>query len=192
MLALELPVRSLLVLALVHGYSRNADGWFCYKYKIAERLVMHPSGVSRALNCLFSGGLIKEIWDCNGHRLETPSETDYSGPFILVYDWMFDRYLTGRELLVYALIYGFCRDGKQCYGNRNWIEKKLHITNAGKVITHLKKRGLVKEIYKPDKTSILTASWGAKPAPEDGLNNNPPTPQSATQIAEMTFNGLPF
>lgn len=181
MLALELPVRSLLVLALVHGYSRNADGWFCYKYKIAERLRMQPSGVSRALNCLFSNGLITEIWDCDGHRLETPSATDYSGQFIVVYDWMLDRNLTGRELLVYALIYGLGLDGKQCYGRREWIEKKLHITNAGKVITHLKKRGLVKEVYKPDKSSILTASWSAKT-----------TPQTATQIAEMTFNGLPF
>ncbi len=155
MLALEIPVRSLLVLALIYSYSRNADGWFCYKYKIAERLRMQPSGVSRALNCLFSNGLITEIWDCEGHHLETPSETDYSGQFIVVYDWMLDRDLTGRELLVYALIYGFCLAGKQCYGRREWIEKKLHITNVGKVISQLKKKGLVKEIYKPDKSSVL-------------------------------------
>ncbi len=155
MLALELPVKSLLVLALVHGYSRNADGWFCYKYKIAERLRMQPSGVSRALNCLRSGGLITESWDGNAYRLETPSETDYSGPFIVVYDWMLDRYLAGRELLVYALIYGFNKYGKGCFGRREWIGKRLSISNPGKVIVSLKKKGLVREIYKPDGSPVL-------------------------------------
>lgn len=157
MLALELPVKSLLVLALIHGYSRNADGWYSYKYAIAERLRMQPSGISRALSCLFSRGLVNEIRYPEGPRLETPPETDYSGPFIVVYDWMLDRNLAGRELLVYALIYGFNKYGKGCFGRREWIGKRLSISNPGKVIVSLKKKGLVRETYKPDGSPVLVA-----------------------------------
>ena len=157
MLALNLPVKTLLVLALIYGYTRNADGWYTYKSAIAERLRMQPSGVSRALRSLMNRGLVRGIRDIGGPRLETPAETDYSGPFIVVYDWMLDRRLAGRELLVYALIYGFNKSGKGCYGRREWIGKRLNISNPGKVIAILKRRRLVQETYKRDGSPLLAA-----------------------------------
>lgn len=184
MFSFDLPVKTLLVYALIHGYCREGnDGWFCYKKLIAERLRMQPSGVSRALERLFADGLITEYRMNGSFTLWT--EFDDSGPFIRVYDWMLSLDLTGIQLLVFALIHGFSQDGKQCYGRREWIEKKLHITNVGKVISALKAKGFVREVYNPDKSSVLVASWG-------GSKIDPPGEHFETKIAGITFPNLPF
>lgn len=156
MFSLDLPVKELLVLALIHGFSR--DGWECFGYKkgIAERLRMLPSGVSRALSDLKRRGLISEtFWVEGGSTLF--AEFDDTGAYIKVYDWMLDLCLPGRGLLVFALVYGFNQNGKGCYGRREWIGKRLNISNPGKVISSLKKRGLIRETYKPDGSSVLVA-----------------------------------
>ena len=156
---LNLSGRELLVYALVHGFNRPENECFGYGYKqrIAERLRMHPSGVSRALSVLKRMGLIKEsFWEDGGSTLE--ADFDGSGPFISVYDWMLSLDLPGRELLVFALVYGFNRDGKECYGRREWISRRLNISNPSKVIASLKAKGLIWEKRNPDKSSVLIAS----------------------------------
>ncbi len=157
MFDLDLPVKELLVYALIHGFNR--DGWECFgiKKSIAERLRMQPSGVSRALSDLKRRGLVLEtFWVEGGSTLF--AKFDDTGPYIKVYDWMLSLRLPGRELLAFSLIYGFSRNGKVCFGRREWIGKRLHISNPGKVISSLKKRGLIRETYKPDDSPVLVVT----------------------------------
>ena len=154
MYTLNLSGKELLVFALIHGYSREDGVWFDSKKRIAERLRIQPSGVSRALRVLIGMGLITEVYYQEGGSTLS-AEFDDSGLFIIVYDWMFTLNLSGRELLVFALIYGFNQEGKDCFGRREWIARRLKITNLSKVIASLKKKGLVWEKLKPDKSPIL-------------------------------------
>ena len=150
---LNLTGKELLVYALIFGF-REGWVWFGSKKRIAERLRMDLPNVSRALKSLKQLDLIEEIpWEGGGTTLEAKGEE--TGHFIIIYDWMHSLHLPGRELLVYALIFSFCRAGKDCYGRRQWIERKLHISNVGKVISSLKKKGLITEIPKSEDSSIL-------------------------------------
>ena len=144
----HLTGNELLVYAFIHGYSVNGGGWFDSKRSLAERLKMMPSAVSRALRKLFGEGLITEAINDEGRSALSAVYND-SGPFIVVYEWMLSRGLPWRELLVYALIYGLCREKKTCYGGRGWIARRLNITNVSKVITALKEKELVWEKRNP-------------------------------------------
>ena len=156
---LNLSGRELLVYAIIHGFNRPGNECFGYGYKqgIAERLRMQPSGVSRALSVLKQMGLILETyWQDGGSTLET--DFNDSGPFIAVYDWMLALDLPGRELLVFALVYGFNREGMDCFGRREWISRRLRISNPSKVIASLKAKGLIWEKRRADKSSVLIAT----------------------------------
>ena len=51
--------------------------------------------------------------------------------FIVIMDWMLkDLKLKGNELIVYALIFGFCQDGSSYKINKSYVSKFLNVRRA--------------------------------------------------------------
>lgn len=68
-------------------------------------------------------------------------------PGFYVYDWMFRLGMTGREMFVYAMIFSLNEYGHGCFASLDGFGKRLNIdkSSVSKVITSLKKKGLVKQ-----------------------------------------------
>ena len=59
--------------------------------------------------------------------------------YIAIADWMLDLNLNTRELLTYALIYGFCQDGQgYYYGSYTYLANWLGIDSSQNVSRYLK------------------------------------------------------
>ena len=82
--------------------------------------------------------------------------------FITIQDWMFELGLTGNDVIVYALIYGFSQD------NRTWFNGSLNY-----IIGNLKERG------------------GESANPVDNINA-PKGEETAPQQAGGSDDDLPF
>lgn len=67
--------------------------------------------------------------------------------YIVIADWMLELGLNTRELLTYALIYGFCQDKEGCYyGSLEYLASWLGIedrTNATRYLKPLVEKGLI-------------------------------------------------
>lgn len=67
--------------------------------------------------------------------------------YLVIADWMLELGLNTRELLTYALIYGFCQDKESCYyGSLEYLACWLGIkdrTNATRYLKPLVEKGLV-------------------------------------------------
>jgi len=57
--------------------------------------------------------------------------------FIAIADWMLDFNLNARELLTYALIYGFCQDGKGYFASLNYLSSWLGISDRSHALRYL-------------------------------------------------------
>lgn len=72
-----------------------------------------------------------------------------SDNYIVVLGWMINELnLTGNDLLVYALIYGFSQDGESQYtGGRTYISKSLNISirTVSRILSDLEDRNLIKK-----------------------------------------------
>ena len=77
-----------------------------------------------------------------------------SKSYITIQGWMVSELgLSGNELIVYALIFGFSQDGKSEFvGSYNYISgfTGLSRQTAVKVVERLEKRGLIKKIEHPN------------------------------------------
>ena len=73
---------------------------------------------------------------------------DIRDSYCNIQGWMVtDLELTGNELITYAVIYGFCRDGQSWYKlSQDFVAKWTGITTRGlrKILTNLKEKGLLK------------------------------------------------
>lgn len=69
--------------------------------------------------------------------------------YITVMDWMWDDLgLTGNDILVYAMIYGFSQDGSSEFkGSANYVAQRLHIRKATAldILRRLTDRGVIKK-----------------------------------------------
>ena len=66
--------------------------------------------------------------------------------FLLIQGWQVGKGLKGNELLLYALIYGFCQDGRSCFrGSLNYMADWLNVTRQTVINTLnlLVERGLI-------------------------------------------------
>jgi len=70
---------------------------------------------------------------------------DFRESYCTIQGWMIeDLHLGGNELIVYATIYGFCRDGQNWYRlSQDYVAKWAGITTRGlrKILTNLKEKG---------------------------------------------------
>ena len=73
---------------------------------------------------------------------------EFRDSFCNIQGWMItDLKLTGNELITYAVIYGFCRDGQNWYKlSQEHVARWSGITTRGlrKILTNLKEKGLLK------------------------------------------------
>ena len=73
---------------------------------------------------------------------------NFRDSYCTIQGWMIeDLKLGGNELIVYAVIYGFCRDGQNWYKlSQDYVAKWSGITTRGlrKILTSLKEKGLLK------------------------------------------------
>lgn len=73
---------------------------------------------------------------------------NFRDSYCTIQGWMIeDLHLGGNELIVYATIYGFCRDGQNWYRlSQDYVAKWAGITTRGlrKILTNLKEKGLLK------------------------------------------------
>lgn len=69
--------------------------------------------------------------------------------FITIQDWMFELGLTGNDVIVYALIYGFSQDNRTWFnGSLNYIMQKVHVGSKQTIINvlgKLEQNGLIKK-----------------------------------------------
>lgn len=68
--------------------------------------------------------------------------------FIVLQDWMLDLDLTARELMLFAIIYGFSQDGEsKCYATQEYLCRWLNCTKPTllKTIAALCERGLIEK-----------------------------------------------
>lgn len=68
--------------------------------------------------------------------------------YITIADWMLELKLNTRELLVFALVYGFCQDGSSYFGSLSYLAAWLGISdrsNATRYLNSLVKKGLLKK-----------------------------------------------
>lgn len=67
-----------------------------------------------------------------------------SEQFIKVYDWMLDLDLSGKELLVYALIYSLSENSNGCLGQK-YITERLNVSErwTRSAIANLRNKGLI-------------------------------------------------
>ena len=69
--------------------------------------------------------------------------------YIIVYDWMTDHLrLSGNERMIYALFYGYCKDGDWCTVSQECIAKRLGASVVGinkAIISLIKKRYIKRE-----------------------------------------------
>lgn len=73
---------------------------------------------------------------------------EFRDSYCNIQGWMItDLKLTGNELITYAVIYGFCRDGQNWYKlSQEHVARWSGITTRGlrKILTNLKEKGLLK------------------------------------------------
>jgi len=70
--------------------------------------------------------------------------------YFIVYDWMFKLGLTGSDLLIYALIHSFSKDGAaDFHGSSEYIAKRLNITS--RTVLNTLKRLTEKEMIEKNK-----------------------------------------
>ena len=73
---------------------------------------------------------------------------NFRDSYCTIQGWMIeDLHLAGNELIVYATIYGFCRDGQNWYKlSQDYVAKWAGITTRGlrKILTSLKEKGLLR------------------------------------------------
>lgn len=67
-----------------------------------------------------------------------------SEQFIKVYDWMLDLDLSGKELLVYAIIYSLSENSNGCLGQK-YITERLNVSErwTRSAIANLRNKGLI-------------------------------------------------
>ena len=71
-----------------------------------------------------------------------------SEPFAIVYDWMFSLPVSWNQKMVYAIIYGYCRNGEECFASQQGLANRLrmHPTAISRAISALAKKGLIRII----------------------------------------------
>lgn len=110
--------------------------------------------------------------------------------FILVEGWMInDLNLRGNELLVYAIIYGFSRDGESKYeGGRKWLAESINISvrSLGDILNSLvQKNMLTKNVEEKNGIKFIKytanfptreeSSWGGREESSLGVGKKLPT-----------------
>lgn len=101
--------------------------------------------------------------------------------YITILDWMLSELkLTGNDLIVYALIYGFSQDGESDFhGGHEWIAKWLNMNyrTALNVLHRLEEKGLIARIsYEQGKV----IRWTATPCKND-------TPENFTPLKKVQY-----
>ncbi len=101
--------------------------------------------------------------------------------YIVIQRWMIDELnLSGNELLVFAIIYGFCQDGEsEFYGSRKYIANMINVSlptvdNALKSL--LDKELIIKDLFKKNNISFIGYKISLPPvknlACKNSLHNN--------------------
>ena len=122
---LGLSSRELLVYAIIYGFSQDGESWFTgsLDYLASWLNITDRSNVLRTLNSLVKKNLIiKEKLKLNDKQQSCCYKvTDSKGDaktyeHIFISPWMINSLdLTDKELILYALIYGFSRVGSSSY-----------------------------------------------------------------------------
>lgn len=85
--------------------------------------------------------------------LERPASAPSHGSYILIQDWMIKKYhLAGDDLIIYALIHSFCRDGQGVFsGSLRYLAYwtgRTKPTNL-KILNRLLATGLITKVKVP-------------------------------------------
>ena len=70
-------------------------------------------------------------------------------PFVKVYDWMFSLPVSWNQIVVYAIIYSFSRNGDECFASQQGLANRLgmHPSAISRAINTLAKKRLLKIIH---------------------------------------------
>lgn len=102
--------------------------------------------------------------------------------FIIIPEWMIEMGLTGNRLIVYAVIYGYSRNGNWYQGATSYLCKRTGLTTKGvrKVLKSLCDDGFLRRRDRPYKgikfVDYQTVNnWGTKfPGVQSSLGNKSP------------------
>ncbi len=133
----DLNTRELLTYAIIYGFSQDGESCFSGSLSyLADWLnVSRRDNVLRYLKSLEEKGLISKEKKTNGrntwceYRTIQDHGTVNAADHVMILPWMIESGLKDKELILYALIYGFSRKGSDSYftGSNEYVAKWLGI-----------------------------------------------------------------
>lgn len=115
-----------------------------------ERFYYAPDPTFVSFLCAVSG---------SGGVNQKVNRMDEGNHFILIEDWMLELDMTLPELITFAIIYGFTKDGGWFYGSQEYIGKwaKASTKTVGRSLNSLIEKGYIEK--KPDTKRFETRSY---------------------------------
>lgn len=199
MLKLRLNARELLVYALIYGFSQNKESGFFGSLSYLSLwlgIEKHSENGLRYLKALEKNNLIKkEKIKLKNNQVQCVYKTNFALicdddrdiNYIIVQPWMISEMrLSGKDLLLYALIYGHDAYGKNtCFYDKEYLSKwlKCRKDNVSRQVDKLIKKNLICIKRKGKREIICVLKHSNSPQNESSF----PQIESTLSQNESTF-----
>lgn len=212
MMQLGLSSKELLAYAIIYGFSQDGESKFhgSLSYMASWLGMKDRSNVSRVLSSLVKKNLItkdnKETSTKRWNEYATVDNNFTSESYILIYPWMIeDLKLKDKELLIYAIIYGYSKASKDSYfvGNMTYLGKWLNVSpnhiperyinpliEKGLIEKKITDKGIIYRTSQNDNTPPKSNNEGSQNDNTSSQIDNRSSQNDNTNLPKMTTNNI--